>query len=246
MLSPAEAAVLVAGGLVAGFINTLAGGGSFLTVGLLIFVGLPPTVANATNRVGVLIQNLAAMRGFEREGVPGRDVAVRLLPATLIGSGVGAWWASGLSDEAFQTGFAVLMLAAMPILLRKPEPREDRRAQPLWLQLGIYFAVGLYGGAVQAGIGIPLVFALVGAGGLGLVGANSVKVVLIGALTAVALAWFAIQGQVVWTYGLVLALGSGVGGYAASRLGVRVGDRLIRPVLALAMISMAIRLLWPN
>ena len=99
------------------------------------------------------------------------------------------------------------------------------------------------GGAVQAGIGIPLLLALVGAGGLDLVRANSVKVALIAALTAVALGQFIWAGKVVWLYGLVLAVGSGLGGYVASRAGARVGERLIRPVLAVTVILLALRLL---
>ena len=118
------------------------------------------------------------------------------------------------------------------------------RALPLPLQLALYFAIGLYGGAIQAGIGIPLLLALAGAGGLDLVRANSVKVVLIAALTAVALAQFAWAGMVHWLHGLVLAVGSAIGAYVASRVGARIGERLIRPVLVLAMVALALRLLF--
>ena len=110
MPSPAESALLVAGGFVAGFINTLAGGGSFLTVPLLVLVGLPPTVANATNRVAVLAQNLAAITGFRQEGVPGVGFALRLLPAALLGAWLGAWLAAGLPEEIFSRAFGVIML----------------------------------------------------------------------------------------------------------------------------------------
>ncbi|MBW2279222.1 MAG: sulfite exporter TauE/SafE family protein [Deltaproteobacteria bacterium] len=238
-------AVLVAGGAVAGFVNTLAGGGSFLTVPLLIFLGLPPTVANATNRVGVAAQSLAAMGGFRQENVPGLRFAASLLPATLLGSWLGAWAASSVSDRVFSVGFAVVMLAMLPVILRNPKPRApgERAGMGLPLQLGVYFAIGLYGGAVQAGIGIPLLLALVAAGGLDLVRANAVKVAVVAALTLVALAQFAAAGKVLWGYGLVLAVGSAIGGYAASRFGARVGDRLIRPLLTLAVVAAALRLL---
>ena len=245
MPSPAESALLVAGGFVAGFINTLAGGGSFLTVPLLVLIGLPPTVANATNRVAVLAQNLAAITGFRQEGVPGTAFALRLLPAALLGSWLGAWLAASLPEEVFARAFGTVMLLALPVILLNPGPKPDAEphAYSLWLQIPVYFAIGCYGGAVQAGIGIPLLLALVAAGGLDLVRANSVKVVVIAALTVVALAFFVYAGKVVWGHGIVLAVGSALGGYAASRTGARVGERLIRPLLAVAVVALALRLI---
>ena len=245
MPSPAESALLIVGGFVAGFINTLAGGGSFLTVPLLIGVGLPPTVANATNRVAVLAQNLAAVGGFRQERVPGAGFALGLLPAALGGSWLGAWIASSLPEQLFARAFGAIMLLALPMILLNPKPRpsDQPRGRSLWLQVPLYFAIGIYGGAVQAGIGIPLLLALVAAGGLDLVRANSVKVVLIAGLTAVALGQFIWADKVVWAHGLVLALGSGLGGYVGSRFGARVGDRLIRPVLAVAVVALAVSFL---
>jgi uncharacterized membrane protein YfcA len=112
------------------------------------------------------------------------------------------------------------------------------------LRLGLYFLLGFYGGAIQAGIGIPLLLVLVGAGGLDLVRANSVKNVIVAALTAVALAQFIVAEKVWFSYGLVLAVGSGLGGYAAGRFGARVGDRLIRPLLLVAVVILAVRLIF--
>lgn len=237
--------LLVAGGAVAGFINTLAGGGSFLTVPLLIFLGLPATVANGTNRLAVLVQNVAAVAGFRAEGVSGWRAAVPVAPATLAGAWLGAFVASEVPDDLFARAFAVIMLLALPVLLLRPRPGATReRTLGLPLQLAVYFGLGLYGGAVQAGIGIPLLLALVGIGGLDLVRANAVKVVIIAALTTVALGQFLIAGKVVWIYGLVLAVGSALGAYAAGRFGARVGEGLIRPILVLAVVGVALRLLF--
>lgn len=224
--------------------NTLAGGGSFLAVPLLTLLGLPVTVANATNRVAVLAQNLTAVAVFRREGVSGLDLGLRLLPATLLGSWLGSWVASWISPEIFEPLFGLVMLAALPLVLRKPAlDRSAPRRLSLPLQVAIYFGLGVYGGAIQAGIGIPLLLALVGAGGLDLVRANSVKVVIIAALTAVALVQFVVAGLVVWSYGLVLAAGSAIGGYLAARWGSRIGPGLIRPILLVAIVALAIRFL---
>lgn len=194
----------------------------------------------------MFIQNVAAVAGFRREGVSGVALGLRLLPATLLGSWLGAWAASSVPDAWFARAFGVMMLLALPVILRNPRPRGSRfRRVPYAVELVAYFGLGFYGGAFQAGIGIPLLLALAGLAGLDLVRANSVKVVIIAALTAVALAQFVWAGKVLWGHGLVLAIGSGLGGYLASRIGARVGDRLIRPVLTVAVIGMAVRLLWP-
>ena len=246
MPSPLEIAILVGGGLLAGFVNTLAGGGSFLTVPLLVLVGVPPTVANATNRIGVFAQTLAAVAGFRQEGVPGMRVALRLMPAALIGSWLGALLASSASDEVFGRVFALVMLAMLPVVLRNPAPRAGQPVRQLSrpVEIALYFAIGVYGGAIQAGIGIPLVLALAATSGLDLVRANSVKVVIVAALTAVALAQFIYDGKVLWGHGISLAVGTGLGGYAASRFGARAGERLIRPVMTAAVIGLALRLLF--
>jgi uncharacterized membrane protein YfcA len=238
--------LLIVGGAVAGFVNTLAGGGSFLTVPLLVLLGLPATVANGTNRLAVFVQTVAAVVGFRAEGVSGIRLAVRLLPATLLGSWLGAYVASEVPDELFARAFGVVMLLVLPLVLRNPRlpSPASPRSLPLPLEIGLYFGLGFYGGAIQAGIGIPLLLALVATGGLDLVRANSVKVVVIAALTTVALLQFLVAGKVWWSYGLVLAVGSGLGGYAASRFGARVGDRLIRPFLLVAVVILAMRLIF--
>jgi hypothetical protein len=237
--------MLVAGGLVAGAINTLAGGGSFLTVPLLVLVGLPAGIANATSRVGVLCQSAFAVAGFRQEGFFEPRLSLRVLPVTLAGSWLGAWIASWLSDELFGRAFGVVMLLALPVILANPRPRAQGPRHPLALPLEqlVYLAIGVYGGAIQAGIGIPLLLALVGFSGLDLVRAISARVLITTALTLVALAQFVWAGKVVWTHALVLAIGQAAGGYAAARLGARVGPRLVRPVLIVCVVALSLRML---
>lgn len=243
--SPEHTVLLLVGGFIAGGVNTFAGGGSFLTVPLLILAGLPPTVANATNRVAVVFQNLAALEGFRREGVGGLRVAVAVLPATLAGSWIGAYFATSVSDALFQQLFGAMMLLALPVLLWSPSPSQNltpRVQSPL--HHALFFAMGLYGGAIQAGVGIPLLLACVGLGGLDLVRANQVKVALVCALSVIALAQFIYVGKIFWSYGLILALGTSAGAYSASRFGTQIGPRLIRWVLAISIVALALHLLW--
>ena len=240
--SPEIVLLLVAGGAFAGFVNTLAGGGSFLTVPLLVLAGLPATEANATNRVGVLAASASALWGFRRERVGGLEHTAPVILAVLGGSWLGAWGASVVSDAWFERAFGVVMLLALPLLLKAPEPRSTGLRTGFGAQ-ALFVAVGFYGGAIQAGIGIPLVLVLVGFAGFDLVRANHIKMALVGALTIVALAQFAWAGKIWWLHGAVLAVGNGLGAQLASRWGARAGARLIRPVLVLCVVALAARMI---
>lgn len=110
-MDPVDISLLVGAGLVAGVINTLAGGGSLLSVPLLVFVGLPGDLANGTNRVGVLAQNATAIRGFSAAGIPSLRAALPLLAPVLLGSLTGAWAIAQLDAEGFERVFGVVMIA---------------------------------------------------------------------------------------------------------------------------------------
>ena len=236
---------LVAGaGVVAGVVNAMAGGGSLLTVSLLTVVGdLGGLVANGTNRIGVLTQNVASVAGFRREGVSGLRRAVPVLVPSLVGSLIGAYAVSSLlSDTAFERIFGILMVPLLILSLRPPKARSDDIVWPRALTVVVFFAIGLYGGAFQAGVGLILVLALSHAG-LDLVNANAVKVVVIAVLTAVAVPVFILNDQVHWGFALIVAAGFAVGGWLGARLAVRGGERVIRPVLVVAVLGLAGRML---
>jgi uncharacterized membrane protein YfcA len=242
-VTPAEAALLVGGGLLAGIVNTLAGGGSMLTVPLLVLLGLPGSVANGSNRVGVLLQSGVAAWRFRAQGIPGAADATRVLVPVGAGALVGAWWVAQLADATFERIFGLAMVLLLLPTLRPPRA-GSAGARP-WspaTSFLIFFAIGVYGGALQAGVGLVLVAALSRAG-FDLVRANSVKVVVVLALTLVAVPVFIAEGQVAWLPAGVLAVGFAAGGEIGARLAVRGGERLIRPVLALSVLALAGRML---
>jgi len=243
-VEPLDLALLVAGGLVAGIVNTLAGGGSLLTVPLLVFLGLPGTLANGTNRVGVLAQNLTAAWRFRREGVEGLRRALPVLVPVGVGSLVGAAAVSRVSDATFERLFGVVMVALLiPTLSGAGRGRAGAaRPWPAWLRAILFFGIGVYGGSFQAGVGIFLMLALAHTG-QDLVVANSIKVIVIAALTAVAVPVFLVEGQIAAWPAAALTLGFAIGGSVGARLAVRGGERLIRPVLAAAVLAMAGRML---
>lgn len=267
-MEPLALVALLIGGLVAGIINSVAGGGSLITLPLLVFVGLPPTVANATNRLAVAVQSLAAVAGFDGWGTRRRrseqssekaygepssgsrlpwDVVARTFAPAVLGSLAGAMVASRVSDEAFRPLLGAVLVVMGVILVIRPnrwlvQPEAPRRSIGTGLLLA-FFAAGFYGGFVQAGVGFLLLFALVPGLGLDLVRANGVKVALVLILTLVALAVFVAAGQVDWRAGGTLAVGNGAGGYIGARLAVGLGAGPIRWIVFVMVVLFALELL---
>jgi len=243
-MTAAEVGLLLAGGFVAGIINTIAGGGSLLTVPLLVLIGLPGTVANATNRIGVLVQSVVGAWRFRAEGVPGFRAALPTLLPLMLGSLVGATAASYLDDRTFERLFGIVMLVVLVPALREagPSGQAERRSWSPLSGFAVFTLIGVYGGAFQAGVGIMLVLALARAGN-DLVLSNSIKLVVVAAFTLVAAAVFVARGQVVWAPALVLAVSTAAGAAVGARLAVRGGERVVRPVLALAVVALAGRML---
>ncbi len=238
-----ETSLLVAGGALAGVVNTLAGGGSLLTVPLLTFAGLPADIANGTNRVGILIQNGVASWGFWREGVPGFRQAAPLVLPVICGALVGAYAVSRLDAATFQRLFGVVMLLLLVPTLggsrNTSAARTPLRPVPRAL---LFFGIGLYGGAFQAGVGILLIYALA-LSGSDLIRSNSVKVVINSCFTLVVLPIFLLAGQIAWLPALAVGTGFALGGYVGPRLAVRGGEGLIRAVLGVAVVALAGRML---
>lgn len=248
---------LFAAGLVAGALNVVAGGGSFLTLPLLIFAGLPPTVANGTNRVAILVQNVGAVWGFDRHRVLERSLVPWAALPAIAGAVAGSWAALAVGDETFRRALALLMVAVTLWTLWDPIGRRARRAaaagaaataappldrRRLWLVAAAFFAVGVYGGFVQAGVGF-LILAATTLAGLDLVRGNALKVLVVLAYIPLSLAIFAWQGKVVWGLGLVLAAGHLAGALLGVHLTVLKGHVWVQRVVTVAVIAFAI-LLW--
>ena len=237
--------LLVAAGFVAGFVNTLAGSGSLVTLPALIFLGLPPTVANATNRVGILLQNVGAVWGFHRHGLMDRRLLPWVAVPAIVGALFGSWAALAVSDHAFRRILALLMVVVTLWTLWDPLSRRRRESsfptvRPLWLALA-FLGVGAYGGFIQAGVGF-LILAVTTLVGLDLVRGNAVKVLCVLLFTPVSLALFAWQGLVAWPEGLSLAVGTVLGGQLGVRMTVLKGHRWVKTVVTVAVLVFAVKL----
>lgn len=246
------AVAFVVGALTAVF-NVVAGGGSLLTIPLLVEMGLSPQVANATNRIGVVTQTVTSSATFAAQGRMPWRYAAPLIPASLVGSAIGAWTASALDADTFRIAIAVLF-AAMGVWLvldqlgwtpgagdDADEPRrvDDERPKP-WVVLA-FVGVGFYGGFIQAGVGIAIVLVLHVAARVELVSANAVKALQVVAFGAISLALFASRGQVDWAAGLWLALGGMTGGWWGARYATRVDPTWLKRALIVAVWIAAVR-----
>jgi hypothetical protein len=240
------ALVLIIAGFGAGFVNTVAGGGSVITIPVLVEALGDAGVANGTNRIAILMAQAAATTGFRRAGKLEWRRVLPLLPATVAGAVTGAWIATKLDSESMTKVFAfVLVLVALSVLVKPSKwlgGHERAIREPL--RSLVFFAIGFYGGFVQAGVGFLLLAGLVVGGGLDLVRGNAAKVFLILVYTPVALLLFASAAQVNWSYGLVMGIGNVFGAVLATRLAVTRGAGWIRWVLILMAVVAATRMLF--
>ena len=236
-------------GVIAGFLNVLAGGGSLLTLPLLIFFGLPAATANGTNRVAIFCQNIFAITGFKRQGVFPIRLALLCMPPALLGSYLGANLAISVDEMLFRRLLAMIMVGVLLFMVFETMKRfrsQERPMTPMRTVVLIvsFFGVGVYGGFVQAGVGFLIITALL-VHGLDLVRINAVKVLVIFAFTAVALGVFIVHGQVDYVLGLSLAVGNSLGGWIATHYAVKKGHDWIKRFVIVTVLVFALRLLLP-
>ncbi len=214
--------------MIAGVINTVAGGGSFLTLPALMALGMPPGVANGTNRVAVAIQTLVGAFGFHRAKKVDYQWVKRLSPPLVLGASAGAYVASVLDASRFRSAFGVLLMLMGGVVLLKPRLLRRRPPQPTptrlspWVVGPVFLVIGFFGGFIQAGVGILLVSAMLLLLGLDVAVANAVKLVVVFLFTLPALVIFAVQGQLVVLPGLVLSLGNALGAWLGVRVALKV------------------------
>ena len=238
-------ALLLGGGFLAGIVNAMAGGGSVLTVPLLVVAGVEGNAANGSNRVGVLASSVSSAIEFARNGVGGRERLIDVVPPVMLGVVAGVTLVGSISDEAFERSFAVLMVPVLLLTFLRPgvgdpvAPVQRWKRPTTWV---VFAAIGLYGGAFQAGVGLLLVAALTRSG-LDLIEANFVKVAVISIYTSLAIPVFMWRGEVEWGPALVLAVALGVGSAVGARTAVEGGERVIRPVMVVAVLVFGARLL---
>ena len=240
--------VLFLAGLAAGTVNSIAGGGSLFTLPLLIFLGLPPTVANATNRIAVLSGGIGASETFRRSGLVPVAWLKLAAPPALIGAVLGTGAALIVPDLAFQRILSVVLVLAAGWLFWNPirPPDAGRHFPPAgtarWISRAAFFFVGVYGGFIQAGVGF-IVLTITSANGLDLIRGNAVKAPLVFLFTLATVVLFTYSGMINWGMGLALAAGQILGATFGVRLQILKGQDWVRHVLTIIILACAFRLM---
>jgi uncharacterized protein len=232
---------LILSGLLVGFINTLAGGGTIISISLLMFLGLPAPVANGTNRIAVMFQNLTAVRNFHKSGILQSAKGLWLSIPTIAGSLIGASVVVNLNENVIEKAIAVIMIVMLFFILIKPgiwmKGNEKLMNRPLnWKTHTIFFFIGLYGGFIHIGVGYFILAALVMNCGFDLIRANALKNFLVLLYVPFTLIVFVFQGLVMWEYGLIHAIGNVIGAYIASKYAVKWGNNFVRWIIVFVII----------
>lgn len=233
-------------GIVAGVLNVMAGGGSAITLPVLIFLGLDSPMANGTNRLAVFIQCFATIISFKRENYADWKTSMRLAACALPGAVLGAIAAVRMDSLLFQKVLGVFMLVMVATVLL-PQTKKNgipgREGSGGWMIYPVMLVIGFIGGLHQVGIGFFMIAALRHLMNMDLVRINMHKAAVFFIYTIPAMAVFAATGNIDWRLGLVLAAGNATGGWWAAKISVKRGEKVIRIVLIIAMVIMAIKLL---
>ena len=226
-------AVLLSIGLIAGCLNTLAGGGSLITLPALMALGLPADIANATNRLGIFAQSITGAKGFDYYGRLDRAAVLSLAGPIVSGSIVGALMASYMPVWLLEPILLLAMIGIALLLVLKPgligKQRESVQLVSKNSFAGFWlFLTGIYGGFVHAGIGFILIAVLAGSLRYDLVRANALKVVFTALFSLVAILIFTLRGQIWWIPGMILAFGSFLGAVLGVRFTLRLNEKILR------------------
>jgi uncharacterized membrane protein YfcA len=232
---------LISSGVLVGFINTLAGGGTIISISLFMFLGLPANIANGTNRIAVLLQTLVSTTSFKKQKVLDTRKGLLLGIPTVIGSIIGAEIAVDIDEKLFEQAIGVIMLIMMFFIIYKPQQwlkgKQElihRKLTPF--QFIIFFFIGIYGGFIHVGVGYFILAGLVLNAGYDLVKANALKVFIVLLYAPFTIIVFIYNKQINYEYGLIHAIGNIIGAYVASRFAVSWGANFVRWVIIIIIL----------
>lgn len=222
----------VAGGLLAGFVNALAGNGSAITLSILMGpMGLPADVANGSNRIGLLAQNIGSTWEYQRKGRLKIRKSLKFVLPMLFGAIIGSLIAIKIDPKQFKVVIGYLMILLLLFLLVKPErwiqEHKEQINVPNYVIYPVFFVLGIYGGFIQMGMGLFMLAALVLGARHGMTDANGIKLFGVLLYTAVIFPIYLLAGDVNWTMGGTIAVGQLVGGWAGAKFAVTHPDSAI-------------------
>tara|TARA_B100001564_G_scaffold92407_1_gene75248 strand:+ start:66 stop:830 length:765 start_codon:yes stop_codon:yes gene_type:complete len=239
--------ILVLVGCIVGIINTMAGGGSLITLPILIFLGLPSNVANGTNRIGLIMTAFSANMGFKSKGVSTYPFNVYIGLFALIGSLIGAYIAVDINDKIFNRTLSVIMIIVIILILFSPkilkgDLNERLSGKNLVVSCFVFFFIGIYGGFVNAGIGFIIMLFLNLYNKMNLVRVNATKSVVILIYSIGAFLTFLFNDLVNFGYGFALGFGTLFGAWWSSRYSVIMGEGIIKIFLLISIFLLSVKL----
>ena len=243
-----ELALLLITGIATGFLNVMAGGGSMLSVPIMIFLGVPGTIANATNRIAILPQNVSAVWAFYRKGFSNFKLSLSLGLCTIPGTIIGAHIASNVANDQFNHLLAIIMVIVL-IVMSLPQAKtistdqspSKKRLITGHLLMGL---IGFWGGFIHIGVGFLLMPVLNRVMQLDLITTNAHKVMLVLCYTVVALVVFASQLELIWKYGIALGIGTWIGAWIAANMQIKQGIGAIKVTLNIVIVAFIIKLIF--
>lgn len=242
-----EGIILIISGIAVGFVNTLAGGGSAISLSVLMMMGLSPAMANGTNRIAIILQNVAAVSSFKKQKVLDSKKSLLLSIPAILGSLLGAWMAVDIHKDLFEKIIGVILIIMLVFMFYKPKNWVQENTElvnkPLtWKQYALFFLIGMYGGFIQVGVGYFLLAALVLGAGYELVKANAAKVLIVLIYMFSSIFIYIYHDLIHYTMGFTLAIGTVIGALLASRLAVKKGAGFIRWIILVIIILTSLHL----
>jgi uncharacterized membrane protein YfcA len=237
--------VIFAAAVAAGAINAVAGGGTLVTVPVMIWLGIPSKLANTTNTVALWPGSLGSAWGYRRELRDADRSLTALVVPSLVGGVLGALLLQRTPTEVFDRLVPVLVLfATLLFMMQEPLQRRFNLAHThRWWAFAFQFAVGLYGGYFGAGIGILMLAALALLGYTNIHQMNGVKNLLAVCINGIAAVYFVLAGLVLWPEAIVMAMGAVVGGVGGAGLARRAAPRTVRRIVVAIGFGMALSLM---
>lgn len=245
MNEPINALILFASGVVAGFINIMAGGGSIIPIGIMILLGVEPVIANGTNRIGVLTGTISGALTYKAEKFTDLKTSLLLSICAIPGAVIGSIYSVNISNELFQKVLSIVMIFIMITMLLPKNKKEIsiNQLKKNWLIYPVMLLIGFYGGFIQIGVGFILMAAFRHLMAYDLLRVNMHKTFVVLIYTIPVLIIFGVSGKVNWVYALAIALGNAIGSFFSVKIALKKGEKVVKIVLVIAILLMSIKFL---
>ena len=243
-----DVAILILVGFVVSFVNSISGGGSVLSLPILIFMGMPSAVANGTNRIGVLAGSIGSLIGFKSKGIFLPKLAFEVGWPAVIGSILGSTLAIKLPDRIFNPILSAVIVFVVIMTIKNTKTTQFKGTVPeiqkSWVAKLAFAGIGFYGGFLQAGSGLIMIYVFGLFSNLDLFRINALKVFNTVLFISVSLVAFIWAGKINWPLAVALGIGNALGGWVGSHWQLKYGEIWVKRFVVISGLGIAVKLLW--